>query len=178
MSTSIPFSAHDPTAPTPQNTPLTHAPIAQGLSRPTVPDISEDAEPAEDDNEQLPPAMHSAMLGLVQGKLAGLLGRSSGYIENLPIEVKRSVEGLKGVQVKQNQLQNQYKRECLELEKKVSLSVPLYFVQLRIVSWPVLPRSPSTLPAIVLFFVLCGLFLPFFAFNLSWVSCGAMANHR
>ena len=121
MSTSIPISAHDPTAPTPQNTPLTHAPIAAGLSRPTVPDITEDAEPAEDAEDDEPSAMQSAMLGLVQGKLAGLLGRSSGYIESLPVEVKRSVEALKGVQVKQNELQNQYKRECLELEKKVSV---------------------------------------------------------
>lgn len=136
MSTSIPFTAHDPTAPTPQNTPLTHAPIAQGLSRPTVPDISEDAEPTEDENEQISSAMHPAMLGLVQGKLAGLVGRSSGYIESLPVEVKRSVEGLKGVQVKQNQLQNQYKRECLELEKKVGHSSFASFVQLRPVLEP------------------------------------------
>ena len=122
MSSGIPINIHDPTAPTPQNTPLNHAPIAAGLSRPTVPDITEDAEPAEegDDDEVATGGMQSAMLGLVQGKLAGLVGRSSGYVESLPVEVKRSVEALKGVQVKQNELQNQYKRECLELEKKVS----------------------------------------------------------
>ena len=59
------------------------------------------------------------MLGLVHGKLSGLVGKSSGYIESLPVEVKKNIEGLKGVQVKQVELQNQYKRECLELEKKV-----------------------------------------------------------
>jgi nucleosome assembly protein 1-like 1 len=123
MSSSIPISAHDPTAPTPQNTPLNHAPIAAGLSRPTVPDITEDTEPAEDAEEDEPTSggMQSTMLGLVQGKLASLIGRSSGYVESLPTEVRRSVEALKGVQVKQNELQNQYKRECLELEKKVSI---------------------------------------------------------
>ena len=123
MSSSIPINVHDPTAPTPQNTPLTHAPIAQGLSRPTVPDIPEDTEPTEEEEaeETASGAMQNAMLGLVQGKLAGLVGRSSGYIESLPVEVKRSEEALKGVQVKQNELQNQYKRECLELEKKVSV---------------------------------------------------------
>ena len=42
-------------------------------------------------------------------------------MENLPKEVKRSLEGLKGLQVKQTALQNQYKMECLELEKKVRL---------------------------------------------------------
>ena len=116
MSVNIPINQVDPTAPTPQNTPLTHAPIAQGLSRPTVPDISEDNE-AED--EEPTGAIQQAMLGLVHGKLSGLVGKSSGYVESLPVEVKKNVEALKGVQVKQVELQNQYKRECLELEKKV-----------------------------------------------------------
>ncbi|EIM91794.1 NAP-domain-containing protein [Stereum hirsutum FP-91666 SS1] len=126
MSANVPISqSNDITAPTPQNTPLTHAPIAAGLSRPTVPDISEDAEPNEEaDNAD---DVQEAMLGLVQGRLAGLVGKSSGYIESLPDEVKKSVEALKGVQSKQNELQNQYKRECLELEKKyLELQKPLY----------------------------------------------------
>ena len=108
----------DLTAPTPQNTPLTTAPIQAGLSRPTVPDISEDAEPEEGGAEG-GAAIQEAMLGMVQGKLAGLVGKSSGYVESLPDEVKIAVEALKGVQAKQNELQNKYKHECLELEKKV-----------------------------------------------------------
>lgn len=115
----IPINQADPTAPTPQNTPLTHAPIAQGLSRPTVPDITEDNEGEE---EEVPDSIQQAMLGLVHGRLSGLVGKSSGYIESLPVEVKKNVEALKGVQVKQIELQNKYKRECLELEKKVSAS--------------------------------------------------------
>jgi len=124
MSPHVPIAQGDITAPTPQNTPLTQAPIALGLSRPTVPDISEDNEPTETDgnDSNLPPGARAAMLGLVQGRLADLVGKSSGYIENLPVEVKKSIEGLKGVQVKQNELQNQFRRECLELEKKVRLS--------------------------------------------------------
>lgn len=122
MSSTIPINHFDPTAPTPQNTPLSHAPIAAGLSRPTVPDITEDNEEEEDAG-----AIQQAMLGLVHGKLSGLVGKSSGYIENLPVEVKKNVEALKGVQVKQIELQNQYKRECLELEKKyLELQKPLY----------------------------------------------------
>ena len=117
MSFNIPINQVDPTAPTPQNTPLTHAPIAQGLSRPTVPDISEDNEP--DEEEPSGGAIQQAMLGLVHGKLSGLVGKSSGYVESLPAEVKKNIEALKGVQVKQVELQNKYKRECLELEKKV-----------------------------------------------------------
>ncbi|KAH0826378.1 nucleosome assembly protein [Lanmaoa asiatica] len=118
MSSNLPIAHGDITAPTPQNTPLNQAPIAQVLSRPTVPDISEDNEQEEDGEEVLSPGAQSAMLGLVQNRLSDLVGKSSGYIESLPAEVKKCIEALKGVQVKQNQLQNQYKRECLELEKK------------------------------------------------------------
>ncbi|KAH9985296.1 hypothetical protein BJV77DRAFT_1062025 [Russula vinacea] len=122
MSSTVPINQSDITAPTPQNTPLTHAPISAGLSRPTVPDISEDAEPIEETAN-----VHDAVFGLVQGRLAGLLGKSSGYIESLPDGAKKTIEALKGVQVKQNELQNQYKRECLELEKKyLELTKPLY----------------------------------------------------
>ncbi|KAF5356440.1 hypothetical protein D9758_009534 [Tetrapyrgos nigripes] len=126
MSSNVPVPVGDITAPTPQNTPLGHAPIASGLSRPTVPDISEDNE-EEGAEPDLSGAARDAMMGLVQGRLSSLVGRSSGYIESLPTEVKLSIEALKGVQVKQNELQNKYKRECLELEKKyLELTKPLY----------------------------------------------------
>ncbi|EPS95835.1 hypothetical protein FOMPIDRAFT_1025608 [Fomitopsis schrenkii] len=122
MSSHIPISQVDPSNPTPQNTPLSHAPIAQGLSRPTVPDISEDNEPEEEES-----GIQHAMQGLVNAKLATLIGKSSGYVESLPENVRKSVEALKGVQVKQVELQNQYKRECLELEKKYhELQKPLF----------------------------------------------------
>jgi nucleosome assembly protein 1-like 1 len=121
MSSSLPINqGPDLTAPTPQNTPLQHAPITAGLSRPTVPDITEGDEPDEDEVDSTD--LQGALAGLVHGRLAGLLGKSSGYVENLPTEVKRSLNGLKGLQVKQTALQNQYKMECLELEKKVRLS--------------------------------------------------------
>src|SRR4051794_5165484 len=109
MSTNVPISNSNVTAPTPQNTPLSHAPIAAGLSRPTVPDISEDVEPSEEmEVDAGMEGVRTAMMDLVQGRLATLVGKSSGYIESLPVEVKRTVEALKGVQVKQNELQNQY----------------------------------------------------------------------
>lgn len=122
MSSNVPISSANISAPTPQNTPLTQAPISLGLSRPTVPDISEDNEAQEEahDSDAFNLSdIKTQMLGLVQGKLAGLVGKASGYIDSLPANVKLSVEALKGVQVKQNELQNKYKRECLELEKKV-----------------------------------------------------------
>ncbi|KAF8154909.1 nucleosome assembly protein [Crassisporium funariophilum] len=129
MSANMPISNNNITAPTPQNTPLTQAPIALGLSRPTVPDISEDNEDGADAAGGGPDlsGIEQHMLGMVQGKLAGLVGKSSGYIESLPVDVKLNVEALKGVQVKQNELQNRYKKECLELERKyLELQKPLY----------------------------------------------------
>jgi nucleosome assembly protein 1-like 1 len=119
MSPNLPISTSNITAPTPQNTPLTHAPINAGLLRPTVPDISEDNEADEEIISPGASNVQEAMIGLVQGRLASLVGKSSGYIESLSPEIKKNIEALKGVQVKQVELQNQYKRECLDLEKKV-----------------------------------------------------------
>ena len=57
------------------------------------------------------------MLGLVHGKPSGLVAKSSGYIESLPVEVKKNIEAFKSVQAKQVELQNQYKHEFIENEK-------------------------------------------------------------
>lgn len=128
MSSNVPISvnASSITAPTPQNTPLDRGPIggiAAGLSRPTVPDISEDGEEGSDGPtdgaDGVLPGLQQHMVGMVQSRLAGLLGKSSGYIEGLPVDVKLNVEALKGVQVQYNELQSRYKLECLELERKV-----------------------------------------------------------
>jgi nucleosome assembly protein 1-like 1 len=127
MSSNVPIASSNITAPTPQNTPLTQAPIAHGLSRPTVPDISEDNEQQDGSEAEAGgelAGLEHHMLGMVHGKLSDLIGKSSGYIESLPTEVKLSVEALKGVQVKQNELHNKYKHECLELEKKVHCQSP------------------------------------------------------
>ena len=92
---SIPINqALDITAPT-QNIPLTQAPISATLSCPTVPDISEDAEPAKDSTN-----IHNTIFGLVEGRLAGLLGESSGYTKGLPDSAKKTLKALKGTQVK------------------------------------------------------------------------------
>ncbi|TDL19283.1 nucleosome assembly protein [Rickenella mellea] len=138
------------TAPTPQNTPLTHAPIAAGLSRPTVPDIKEDVEADDADDDagaagQLPlknAEVQNALAGIVNSRLMNLVGKSSGYMEGLPVDVKRNVEALKGVQVKQTDLQNQYKRECLELEQKyLELQKPLYQRRRAIITAAAVPTA-------------------------------------
>ena len=123
MTSSVPISAPSITAPTPQNTPLQRGPIPSGLSRPTVPVISEDAEEGSDvpvDGKDDPLAgLQQHMAGMVQSRLAGLVGKSSGYIEGLPVDVKLNVEALKGIQVQYYELQNKYRLECLALERKV-----------------------------------------------------------
>lgn len=59
--------------------------------------------------------------------MSSLIGKSSGYIENLPVEIKRNVEALKGVQVQFTKLQKQHKMEVHELERKyLALYSPLF----------------------------------------------------
>lgn len=114
-------------APTPQNTPLQSAPV-QGLSKPTVPDIAEDEEDKEDasDDDDDPAAalagmtgVQAAMYSMVQNKLEGLVGKSSGYIETLPLPVRKRIEGLKGVHSDFAKIEKEYKREMMELDRKV-----------------------------------------------------------
>lgn len=104
MSSNVPINLPSTTAPTPQNTPLVTAPIqTAGLSRPTVPDIQEAPEGGDnvlaDDDD--------AIMG--------------DPLAHLSVEAKRSVAGLVGLQLKQTELQSQFKKEVWELEKKVRL---------------------------------------------------------
>jgi nucleosome assembly protein 1-like 1 len=146
---SIPTAGPGGIAPTPQNTPLNTAPLTSALSKPTVPTIGEedveDGPPPETPPGQSGADFaglgelnlhsdpdwwlivesvsgargRSAILGMVQQRLEGLMGQSSGYIEGLPSGTKKRVLALKGVQSQYEDLQLKYKKECLELERKV-----------------------------------------------------------
>lgn len=64
---------------------------------------------------------------MIQNKLSGLVGQSSGYIESLPADVRRRVAGLKGVQKEHSKLEAQFQEEVLQLEKKYFAKfTPLY----------------------------------------------------
>jgi len=64
---------------------------------------------------------------MIQNKLSGLVGQSSGYVENLPANVRRRVTGLKGVQKEHAKLEAQFQAEVLELEKAYFAKfTPLY----------------------------------------------------
>lgn len=101
-------------APTPQNTPSSVANLYLKQQPPSVSTISE-----EDENnltKQL--ANNPALLLMIQGKLSTLVGQQSGYIDQLSRQVKKRVLGLKAVQQQQMQLEADFQKELLELEKK------------------------------------------------------------
>jgi len=80
-------------------------------------------------------AQDPAMVALMQHRLNGLVGKSSGYIENLPKEVKRRITGLKGIQAEHSKLEAQLQEEVLELEKKYFKKfTPLYEKRAKIIS--------------------------------------------
>lgn len=67
------------------------------------------------------------LVSLIQGRLGSLVGKSSGYIESLPTEVKRRVAGLKGIQKEHSKLEAEFQEEVLQLEKKYFAKfTPLY----------------------------------------------------
>lgn len=79
---------------------------------------------------------------MIQGKLGTLVGRSSGYIESLPVSVRRRVAGLKGIQKEHAKLEAQFQEEVLELEKKYFAKfTPLYQRRSTIVNGSVEPTD-------------------------------------
>lgn len=120
-------------APTPQNTPLDTAVLANrpaNLGRPQVEDIGEDEDEGEDVGAMNPAsllAQNPALLALAQGKLAGLVGKPSGYINSLPTSVRRRIDGLKGIQAEHSKVESEFQLAILELEKKfLGKYTPLY----------------------------------------------------
>jgi nucleosome assembly protein 1-like 1 len=72
-------------------------------------------------------AQNPALVSMIQGKLGTLVGRSSGYVENLPAPVRRRVAGLKGIQKEHAKLEAEFQEEVLNLEKKYFAKfTPLY----------------------------------------------------
>jgi nucleosome assembly protein 1-like 1 len=74
-------------------------------------------------------------VSLIQGKLGSLVGRSSGYVESLPPQVRRRVAGLKGIQKDHAKLEAEFQEEVLQLEKKYFAKyTPLYEKRAKIVN--------------------------------------------
>jgi nucleosome assembly protein 1-like 1 len=72
---------------------------------------------------------------MMQQKLGSLVGRSSGYVESLPSNVRRRVTGLKGIQKDHAKLEAEFQEEVLQLEKKYFAKfTPLYEKRANIVN--------------------------------------------
>ena len=72
---------------------------------------------------------------MMQQKLGSLVGRSSGYIESLPVPVRKRVTGLKGIQKDHTKLETEFQEEVLLLEKKYFAKfTPLYERRAKIVN--------------------------------------------
>lgn len=79
---------------------------------------------------------------MMQNKLQGLVGKSSGYVESLPEPVKKRVAGLKGVQKEHSKLEAEFQEAVLELEKKFFAKfTPLYEKRARIVNGQAEPTA-------------------------------------
>ncbi|CAG8577570.1 6360_t:CDS:2 [Paraglomus brasilianum] len=73
------------------------------------------------------PTPNPQLVSLLQGKLGSLVGKPSGYIETLPEEVKRRINGLKFIQTQHAKLEARFQEEILALEKKyLEQYKPLY----------------------------------------------------
>lgn len=128
----------DITAPTPQNTPAVNAPIQGGSFKPSLAGLGEDDEAAT----RASILSNPNVLRMLQGGLNSLIGQSSGYIESLPVPVKRRVNGLKAIQAEQNKLEAQLQAEIHALEKKyLSLYQPLFKKRNDIISGAIEPTS-------------------------------------
>ena len=80
-------------------------------------------------------AQNPRLVSLIQGKLGSLVGRSSGYVESLPPQVRRRVAGLKGIQKEHAKLEADFQDEVLQLEKKYFAKyTPLYEKRAKIVN--------------------------------------------
>uniref|UniRef100_A0A093UUQ1 Putative nucleosome assembly protein n=1 Tax=Talaromyces marneffei PM1 TaxID=1077442 RepID=A0A093UUQ1_TALMA len=119
---------------TPQNTPANNAPISSHAQQPGVASISEAAASLF--------AKNPALVSMIQGRLGSLIGRSSGYIESLPLPVRRRVAGLKGIQKDHAKLEAEFQEEVLQLEKKyLQKFTPLYQRRSEIVNGAVEPTE-------------------------------------
>ena len=80
-------------------------------------------------------AQNPKLVSMMQNKLSGLIGRSSGYVESLPAPVRKRVAGLKGVQKEHAKLEAEFQEEVLALEKRFFAKfTPLYEKRSKIVN--------------------------------------------
>ncbi|GAB7360209.1 hypothetical protein MBLNU230_g7970t1 [Neophaeotheca triangularis] len=140
---------------TPQNTPANNAPISSRAQAPAVSSIKEGNDATADAKDSPPTsdakyrttedmdraaaasifAQNPKLVSMMQNKLQGLVGKSSGYVENLPPQVRKRVAGLKGVQKEHAKLEAEFQEAVLDLEKQFFKKfTPLYEKRSKIVN--------------------------------------------
>ncbi|PNS15510.1 hypothetical protein CAC42_769 [Sphaceloma murrayae] len=140
MSEPIRNKREAPVAPTPQNTPLNNAPISSRAQQPGVSSIK------EEDLDRAAAAsifaQNPKLVSLMQSKLSGLVGKSSGYVESLPGPIRKRVAGLKGIQKEHSKLEAEFQEEVLALEKKFFAKYsPLYEKRAKIINGALEPSE-------------------------------------
>jgi len=69
----------------------------------------------------------AALMPVLQHKLESIIGKSSGYLETLPLSVQNRVKALKHLQEKHDDFEDEFQKELTLLESKYeSLKKPLY----------------------------------------------------
>ncbi|KAJ3080515.1 hypothetical protein HDU99_008174 [Rhizoclosmatium hyalinum] len=85
---------------------------------------------------------HPAVLGALQQRLNGLIGKPTNYIADLPSDVKRRVNALRNIQDKHSALEAQFREEVLALEKKyLTKHQPLFDQRAKIVAGDIEPSD-------------------------------------
>ncbi|KAI8990335.1 hypothetical protein BDB01DRAFT_506466 [Pilobolus umbonatus] len=113
------------TAPTPQNTPISTAPINTQFN-PSIPAITEEMETITTAGAA---ANNPALMNMLQNKLGSLID------EPLPAAVQRRINGLKYLQSKHTELEGKFQEEVFALEKKyLKLFSPYYNKRAEIVA--------------------------------------------
>ncbi|KAF1813376.1 NAP-domain-containing protein [Eremomyces bilateralis CBS 781.70] len=128
------------TAPTPQNTPANAAPISSRAQEPGVSTIDEEELDRVAALSTL--SKDPRILAAIQGRLNHLVGQPSGYVEKLPLVVRRRLAGLKAVQKEHSKLEAEFQEEVLALEKKYFAKfTPLYQKRAKVVNGEVEPTE-------------------------------------
>eukprot|EP00128_Syssomonas_multiformis_P009219 Colp12_sorted_trinity150504_noHs@5711 len=116
---------------TPSNTPVFHGPLS-GQRQQELPTFDA-AKMKGEIAEQL--KQNPEIMGALKTGFDKLLGQSSGYIEELPAEVKRRVGALRKLHTEHGKLELELQREIQELERKyLKLFAPLYGKRTEIVT--------------------------------------------
>ncbi|KAG5360369.1 putative nucleosome assembly protein [Yarrowia sp. B02] len=112
-------------APTPQNTPASNA--SSFLQRAANPGVSTIAEDGQGEVDLGALSRDPALLSHLAGRLNQMAGTSSGYVDSLPLAVRRRIDGLKALHQQASVVEDEFHKEMLELERKFQAKfAPIY----------------------------------------------------